>query len=69
MLVFLITAIIPILTIKAIRQGSLALPSIVIAVWTIGFYKLASLLHRQKIVINWVSIPCVAFVIVSSFIY
>lgn len=68
-LVFFITAIISILTIKAFRQESLVLTSIVIVVRAVGFYKLASLLHRKKFVIYWVSIPCVAFVIISSFIY
>jgi hypothetical protein len=68
-LVFLLAAIIPILTINAIRQGNLALPSIITIVWAIVFYKLASSLHHQKVVSYWVSIPCAALVIISSFYY
>lgn len=68
-LLFLVLAITPILSISAIRYGNKGIPIFVMIVWAIAFYKLSTSFHNQKIISYWVSLPCAALILISSFFY
>jgi hypothetical protein len=68
-ILFIILAIVPILSISAIRRGNLPVPLIVFTIWMVAFYKISKSVHDKNIVSYWVSLPCAVLVIIASLFY
>ena len=68
-IIILILAIVPFLSISEINKGNLPLPIIAFTIWAIVFYKLSSSLHNKELVSYWVSVPSATLVIIASLFY